>query len=203
MPKQMAKLLDSIDKEEAAGSSSVACAAIRVTFWTGWRISEVLGLEWRNVNLEIGRAKLLKTKAAAEEYRQLPAQAVAIIARLERVASCPYVFPGRDLRSSLTHVRKPWTEIRKRAGLDDLEELGAFRLHDLRHNVVSWDVSRGVALEIAGRNVGHRSRRSTEVYAHFAPDGLKRAADERATAMQTALEEAKKVAQRATHESPE
>ena len=25
-------------------------------------------------------------------------------------------------------------------------------------------------LEIAGKNVGHRSRRSTEVYAHFAPD---------------------------------
>jgi hypothetical protein len=59
---------------------------------------------------------------------------------------------------------------------------------DLRHNVVSWDVSRGVALEIAGKNVGHRSRRSTEVYAHFAPDALKRAADARAEAMRVAVE---------------
>jgi len=32
-----------------------------------------------------------------------------------------------------------------------------------------------VALEIAGKNVGHRSRDATEVYAHFAPDALKRA----------------------------
>ena len=52
-------------------------------------------------------------------------------------------------------------------GLPAFEGLGPLRLHDLRHNVVSWDVSRGVPLEIAGKNVGHRSRRSTEVYAHF------------------------------------
>ena len=67
--------------------------------------------------------------------------------------------------------------------------LGPLRLHDLRHNVVSWDVSRGVPLEIAGKNVGHRSRRSTEVYAHFASNALKRAADERARAMREAVEE--------------
>jgi integrase len=78
--------------------------------------------------------------------------------------------------------------IRKRAGLHDLPGLGPFRLHDLRHNVVSWDVSRGVPLEIAGKNVGHRSRRSTEVYAHFAPDALKKAADDRARAMREAME---------------
>jgi integrase len=62
------------------------------------------------------------------------------------------------------------------------------RLHDLRHNVVSWHLSRGVGLEIAGRNVGHRSRRSTEVNAHFAPSALKQAAGARANAMREAME---------------
>ncbi len=81
-------------------------------------------------------------------------------------------------------------KIRARAGLSDLDGLGALRLHDLRHNVVSWDVSRGVGLEIAGKNVGHRSRTSTETYAHFEPDALKRAADDRAQAMRQALEDA-------------
>ena len=46
-----------------------------------------------------------------------------------------------------------------------------------------------MGLEIAGKNVGHRSRASTETYAHFAPDALKRAADERAAAMREAVEE--------------
>jgi len=173
------------------GESPIACPAIRVFFWTGWRIGEVLRLEWLNLNLENGVAKLLKTKTAEEEYRQLPEEAVEILKRLPRIAGCPWVFPGRQPGRHLEAVRKPWSNIRQLAGLDDLAGLGPLRLHDLRHNVVSWDVSRGVPLEIAGKNVGHRSRRSTEVYAHFAPDALKRAADERAQAMRTAVENTK------------
>jgi integrase len=184
---EMARLLTAIDEEEPS-VGAVACAALRVVFWTGWRVGEVLALEWANVDLERGAARLLLTKTAAEEYRQLPAEAVTVLARVPRVAGCPYVFPGQDLQGHLTTVRKPWARIRRRAGLDRIEHLGAFRIHDLRHNVVSWDVSRGVPLEIAGKNVGHRSRRSTEVYAHFAPDALKRAADERAAAMRAAVE---------------
>lgn len=187
-PEGMRRLMGAVQDEENSRGSLAACAAIRVAFWTGWRIGEVLALEWANLDFAEGRARRVKTKTAPEEYRQLPDEAIAVLSGQIRVAGCPYVFPGRDLSHHLTHVRKPWARIRQRAGLGNLEGLGAFRLHDLRHNVVSWDVSRGVPLEIAGRNVGHRSRRSTEVYAHFAPTALKRAADERAAAMRGALE---------------
>lgn len=187
-PRQMARLLEAIDVEERAGLSRVPCNAIRVAFWTGWRIGEVLALEWSNVDVEKGVARLVRTKASEEEYRQIPVEALDVLVTTPRVAGCPFVFPGR-VPEHLATVKKPWQRIRTRAGLDDLEGLGPLRLHDLRHNVVSWDVSRGVPLEIAGRNVGHRSRRSTEVYAHFAPDALKKAADERARAMRAALEE--------------
>ena len=185
---QMRDLLDAIDQEEGENRADpVACAAIRVAFWTGWRISEVLSLEWENVDLESGSAKLVVTKTADEEFRQLPSEVVGILQAQERVADCPYVFPGRYGSGHLTTVKGPWLAIRKRAGLHKMVGLGALRLHDLRHNVVSWDVSRGVPLEIAGKNIGHQSRESTEVYAHFAPDALKRAADERASAMKAAL----------------
>ena len=190
--KQMRRLLQAITEEEEKGANSAACAAIRVTFWTGWRIGEVLTLEWDNLDLERGVARLFDTKTSPEEYRQIPAEVIPILEGVERVAGCPFVFPGRALRKHLTTVTKPWQEIRKRARLDSLDGLGALRLHDLRHNVVSWDVSRGVPLEIAGKNVGHRSRQATEIYAHFAPDALKRAADERARAMRAAVEQAGK-----------
>ncbi len=195
-PGQMAALLTAIDEAEAGKKvDPYACAAIRFAFWTGWRISEVLRLEWRNLDLEAGRARLLNTKTADEEYRQVPEDAISVARSLTRIAGSPYVFPGNPGRH-LTTVRKSWAKIAKAAGLDDLPGLGGFRLHDLRHNVVSWDVSRGVALEIAGKNVGHRSRRSTEVYAHFAPDALKRAADERAAAMRQAVESSRQDAGR-------
>jgi integrase len=186
---QMARLFEAIVvEEERFGGSAFACAAIRLAFWTGWRIGEVLAREWSNLDLTRGAAKLVRMKTTEEEYRQVPTEGIDLISALVRIEGCPFVFPGRDLRSHLTHARKPWNRIRNRAGLGDLAGLGAFRLHDLRHNVVSWDVSRGVPLEIAGKNVGHRSRRSTEVYAHFAPDSLKKAAGDRARAMRQALE---------------
>ena len=46
-----------------------------------------------------------------------------------------------------------------------------------------------MGLEIAGTIVGHRSRASGETHAIFAPDALKRAADERVKAIRAALED--------------
>jgi integrase len=188
---QMRLLLDAIDAEETAGADPVACCAIRFAFWTGWRIGEVLALEWENIDRERGLARLVQTKASDEEYRVLPAEALALLDRAQAFAVGTFVFPGR-VREHLTTVKKPWHHVRRRARLDHLDGLGPFRLHDLRHNVVSWDVSRGAPLEIAGKNVGHRSRQATEVYAHFAPDALRRAADARADAMQAAVDESRK-----------
>jgi integrase len=128
---QMGELLEAIEAEENSGSNPIACAAIRVVFWTGWRIGEVLGLEWAHLDLDNGVAKLLQTKTATQEYRQLPAEAVEILTRLRRMGSSPWVFPGREPQAHLESVRKPWSRMRERAGLDDLEGLGPLRLHDL------------------------------------------------------------------------
>ncbi len=190
-PEQMRDFLGAIDYEEANGARSTGWNAIRLAFWTGWRISEVLGLKWENLDLDNATAKIERTKTADEEYRRIPDEGVEVLRRQEPIAGSPYVFPSKDPSKSLGSVRKPWLRVIKRARLDDLDGLGKLRLHDLRHNVVSWDVSRGVPLEIAGRSVGHRSRQATEVYAHFAPDALRRAADARAKAMRDAVEKAK------------
>lgn len=190
-PEQMRDLLEAIDVEEATGERSTGWNAIRLAFWTGWRISEVLGLKWDNIDLDNATAKIEWTKTAEEEYRRIPDEAVDVMRQQEPIAGSPYVFPSKDPRKSLGSVRKPWLRVIRRAGLDDMDGLGRLRLHDLRHNVVSWDVSRGVPLEIAGRNIGHRSRQATEIYAHFAPDALRQAADDRAQAMRRAVEEAK------------
>ncbi len=186
-PDQMAALLDAIEQYEQDGGDPYSCGAIRLAFWTGWRIGEVLSLQWKHVDLETGIAKLTHTKTEAEEYRQLPDEAIRVLESLDEVVGNPYVFPGIGTTGHITTVKKAWQRVRKDAELDSLEGLGALRLHDLRHNVVSWDVSRGASLEVAGKNVGHKSRQATEIYAHFAPNALKRAANERASAMREAV----------------
>lgn len=187
-PDQMRDLLRAVREFRGEGGDPVAAAAIEFVFWTGWRVSEALGLRWENVDAESAVARLVKTKTAEEEYRVLPAEAAAVLERIGRKEASPNVFVGRDGRAALTTVRRPWHRIRELAGLGQLDGLGALRLHDLRHNVVSWDVSRGVSLEMAGKAVGHKSRQATEVYAHFAPDALRRSANERAEVMRAALE---------------
>ena len=190
-PEQMARLLAALDEEERNGSNPLALGALRLAFWTGWRTkSEVLRLQWSNLDLDRGEARLLDTKGCDEEYRMLPEEAVTVLRSLPRVKGSPWVFPGANPSRPLYSVKWHWDRVRKKAGLVGLEELGNFRLHDLRHNVVSWDVSRGVSLKVAGANVGHRSQQSTEVYAHFLPSHLKSAADARSRAMRQALEEA-------------
>jgi integrase len=78
--KQMRALLKAIAEEEDEGADSAACAAIRVASWTGWRIGEVLNLEWDNLDLESGVARLVDTKTSAEEYRQIPTEVTRILA---------------------------------------------------------------------------------------------------------------------------
>ena len=187
-PDQMRDLLHAINQFRDEGGDPVAAAAIEFVFWTGWRIKEALGLRWQDIDAKNAIARLARTKTAEEEYRVLPAEAATVLERIDRKEASPNVFVGRDGRSALTTVRRHWHRIRELAGLDQLEGLGSLRLHDLRHNVVSWDVSRGVSLEMAGKAVGHKSRQATEVYAHFAPDALRRSANERARAMRAAVE---------------
>lgn len=188
MPEQIARLFEALEAEETLTDDLFAFAALRFAFWTGWRLkSEVLRLEWANLDLTTGQARLVRTKTADEEYRILPDAALEILRGLPRIAGSRWVFPGRKPGEHRTTVRKVWDRVRRRAGLTELDELGAYRIHDLRHNAVSWDVSRGVSLKIAGANVGHKSVQATEVYSHFAPDHLRAAANARAEAMREAM----------------
>ncbi len=186
-PAQIARLLGALEDQERKGADPHAVAALRIAFWTGWRThSEILPLQWSNIDLETGRTRLLATKEADEEYRMLPDEALAVLRCLPRLEGCPWVFPGINPARHRKEVRWLWNQVRRQAGLLGLEELGNFRLHDLRHNAVSWDVSRGVSLKVAGASVGHRSQRSTEVYSHFMPAHLQAAVNARAQAMREA-----------------
>lgn len=190
-PAQIGQLLQAIDDEQRGGGDFFALAAIRLAFWTGWRLkSEILKLQWANLDLESGSARLIGTKTADLEYRYLPDEAVSILRSIPRVQGCPWVFPGLDPQNPRTTVRLVWHRVRRRAGLENMEELGSFREHDLRHNAISWDVSRGVSLKVAGAAVGHKSQQSTEVYAHFLPDHLRAATNARSQAMREAMESA-------------
>ena len=60
-------------------------------------------------------------------------------------------------------------------------------VHDLRHTVGAAAASAGTSLVIVGRMLGHRKARSTERYAHVAPDIAADVADQVAERIEHAV----------------
>jgi integrase len=144
-------------------------AAIKLLVFTGARLGEVLGLQWRWIDFERGEARLPDSKTGAKTLH-LPPPALAVLAELPRVEGNPHVIVGGVAGAALVNLEKPWRAIRKAAGLDDL------RLHDLRHSFASIAASGGMGLPIIGKMLGHTQAQTTQRYAHLASDPVKAAA---------------------------
>lgn len=148
---------------------------IRMALNTGCRRGELLGLEWRRVDLQRGLLYLEgnHTKSGRRRYVPLNQGArAALLNRLRfRAKHCPksqWVFArwkGKRIHSVKTAFRSAC----KAAGIEN------FRVHDLRHTCAAWLVSAGVALPEVRDLLGHSTVTMTERYAHLAPENVRAA----------------------------
>ncbi len=149
--------------------SPYAVAAVKLLVFTGARLSEVLGLRWEWIDFAGGEARLPDSKSGAKTVH-LPSPALAVLSGLPRTEGNPHVIVGGVKGTALVNLEKPWRQIRKMAGLDNL------RLHDLRHGFASVAASAGMGLPIIGKMLGHTQAATTARYAHLASDPVKAAA---------------------------
>lgn len=140
-----------------------AIAALQLLLYTGARLSEVLTLQWRFINWEGGYARLPDTKTGARTLT-LPSPALELLGRIrhDHPGSSPFVFPGKRSGTWYTGIQKPWQQLRRDAGLEDV------RIHDLRHSFASLAVANGESLYLVGHVLGHRRAVTTQRYAHVA-----------------------------------
>ena len=111
----------------------------------------------------------------------LPHAARAVLDALPRSADNPYVIEGKLPGRYATDLQAPWRRSRARAGLPDV------RIHDLRHTYASNAVSSGMPIQMVGRLLGHTQLQTTMRYAHLADDPVRRAAEENAARLNSAL----------------
>ncbi len=149
--------------------SAPAIAAIRLLILTGARLGEILTLRWDAVNMAIGVARLTDSKTGAKTL-QLPPPAIDLLKGILQVKGNPYVITGSKKDEHLVNLQKPWREVRRIAGLDDL------RIHDLRHAFASIAASSGMGLLLIGKMLGHTQPQTTARYAHLANDPVAAAA---------------------------
>jgi integrase len=121
--------------------------AIRIAFYSGMRLSEILRAHVRD-----GTWVLSDTKNGTPRVVPIHPR-VAVCAR--RLKPCPKIT-----------IQRAWEGARDRAGLQGMH------FHDWRHSAASALINAGVDLYTVGRVLGHKDSRSTARYSHLAVDAL-------------------------------
>ncbi len=127
-------------------------------YHTGWRKSEILGLKWEQVDLEVGTVRLNPGMTKNDDGRviYMNAELLGEMQFLHMNRKGPFVFhrngkPIRDFRES-------WDAACKSAGLDG-------RLfHDFRRTAVRNMVRSGISETIAMKLTGHKTRNVFDRY---------------------------------------
>lgn len=146
---QLQRIGAALAEMESAGEESVyPIAAVRLLFFTGRRLREILDLKWSQVDLEgrnlviekhktDGKVGILKTPlndAAWEVLKVLPR--LTYIKNGKEVEHS-YVLPGGEEGKPIQDIRKFWKRLTALAGLEQVEkesgEATNLRRHDLRH----------------------------------------------------------------------
>lgn len=156
---------------------------------TGLRRSEVLALQWRDVDLEAGalsvrrslvrldrgRHSLSEPKSGRGRVVQLVTESRDLLLSMREGEpdGGEFVFHRADGTPLRPHtVTQAFRRAAVRAGLDGL------RLHDLRHTHASLMLARGVHLKVVSERLGHSSIGITgDIYSHVLPSVQREAAE--------------------------
>ena len=149
-----------------------AANAIRLLILTGARRGEVLGLEWKDLDLDLGIWNRPPHKSKDRKRKRIPLsnEALVLLRAMRETADGGFLFPTSTGRH-LSDINRPWRWLRAETGMPDL------RVHDLRHSFASILVSSGETLETIGKLLGHSQHQTTMRYAHLMDDPLRNAAD--------------------------
>jgi integrase len=169
---EVKRLGEALESVEADGANVKAVNQARLWALTGCRRNEIAGLQWSEVDFELGRLILADTKTG-RSARPLGAAAVALLKSLREKAGKDdvYVFPAERGEGFYVGAKRVWPDVVKKANLEGVTP------HVLRHSVGSAAASAGEALLMVGSLLGHANARSTQLYAHIAMDPARLAAD--------------------------
>lgn len=163
--------------------------AVRFALLSGWRLSEVIGLRWSDINFPVQSA-VTRIKGGATVKRAMTTEMVCIIANQPQVG--PFIFTyvcqktkaryedkwgrlqparkkGERYPLTKTSLRKPWVEALEAAKIEH------FRFHDLRHTRGTRILRATGNLAVAKEALKHRSIKTTLRYAHAADEDVRQA----------------------------
>jgi integrase len=145
---------------------------------TGMRKAEILGIKWKDIDLDSGRITLHHTKNG--DSRVVPVKGLALT-KLQDLAS-PHKCNPSYLEEYVFAIKKGGKPIDFRGSWKTalaLSEIKNFTFHDIRHDYITALSALGYPLHVISRIVGHRSHAITASrYSHLSLEHAERAASE-------------------------
>ena len=149
--------------------------------FTGQRGNNVRRMRWDELDLARGHwyvaGETLKNGSPLVVVLSTSALAILNERNNDPDKHTEWVFPSERTPRAIANADHVWKRIRKHSGLTDL------RMHDLRRTFGSWQALAGTSLQIIGKSLGHKSLRSTEVYARLTTDPVRESVEKATQAM--------------------
>lgn len=131
---------------------------------TGMRRGEILDLKWKDVDLNHGFIRVVKSKNS--ESRDIPINGFLFetlndLGKSKKFGNYVFCNDNGEQRKS---IKEAFNNACQRAGLEDLW------FHDLRHTAASLFASGGCDIITLKNLLGHKTLAMTQRYAHLIPD---------------------------------
>jgi integrase len=133
---------------------------------TGARKREVLDAKWEDFDFERRLWRIPTTKLGKPRHVPLSDGVMSLLTTMPRHPKSAWVFANPKTGKAYVSFFASWDTARTKAGLSDV------RVHDLRHSFASLLINSGRSLYEVQKLLGHTQIKTTQRYAHLAPETL-------------------------------
>ena len=128
---------------------------------TGIRLKALLCLKWEDINFENNSITLRATNAKSNktDYTGMNSEAKKYLLELPRTGEYLFINPRTGTRYK--NITKKWKKLLRDAEIENL------RFHDLRHNLASQLIKKGVSMARIAACLTHSDPKVTKRYAHL------------------------------------
>jgi integrase len=151
-------------------------AIVMLAVTTGARRGTLLGLKWKDVDLDRGEAFVQRTKNGEPFVLVLTHDVVTELKKFRNKGNADeYVFCG-DNPFKPANFNKSWDQALRDARLENTSETPKNErlvFHSLRHTHASWLAQQGAPLLAIADSMGHKSLAMTKRYSHLCIDSRK------------------------------
>lgn len=144
---------------------------IQLFLAAGLRLSEMINLKWRDINLTSGRLKVVQGKGNKDRMLFISEGTLSLLAdwkirQAEQLGVCEYVFTNRDKGQLKDRdIRDMVYTYSKKAGIDK-----TVSPHTLRHSYATDLLSDCKNIRLVQKALGHSDLSTTMIYTHIVDD---------------------------------